>query len=83
MKSRLTYEWRCLYAFSFLALDDTKEEPINTDSIFTNRHFNKVEPSDKQTLKIEEAFTSSTRHAGKMIDLIEKKKERKKNGNLF
>jgi len=47
----------------FLGLDETEN-----DSILTNRNLNanqqKINPSEKQTLKIEEVFTSSTRQSG-------------------
>jgi hypothetical protein len=48
----------------FLGLDETEN-----DSILTNRNLNanqlKRNPSEKQTLKIEEVFTSSTRQSGR------------------
>jgi len=47
-------------------LDETEN-----DSILTNRNLNanqlKRNPSEKQTLKIEEVFTSSTRRSGEIL----------------
>jgi hypothetical protein len=53
----------------FLASDETE-----IDSILINRNLNtnqqKINASEKQTLKIEEVFTSSTRQSGTSKSLI-------------
>jgi hypothetical protein len=48
-----------------LALDETKIESSDNDSVLPNQNSNTIQASEKQTLKIEEVFTSSTRQSGK------------------
>ncbi|UJR37801.1 hypothetical protein I4U23_030492 [Adineta vaga] len=69
-RSRLVYEilLRCPYRSPeplLSAVDDIKSEASEIDSISFNHAFTtKQQASEKQTLKIEEVFTSSTRRSG-------------------
>lgn len=49
--------------FFFLATNEEETDPMSSNH-HSNRIQRRTQPSEKQTLKIEEVFTSSTRHSG-------------------
>jgi hypothetical protein len=57
-----------LIRFFFLATDETTTEPLEIDLTARHKKSNngddETNASEKQTLKIEEVFTSSTRQSG-------------------
>lgn len=53
----------CLFA---IGSEDRRNETTDIESIPSHRHFHATKASEKQTLKIEEVFTSSTRLSGKI-----------------
>lgn len=53
----------CLFASGS---EDRRNETTDIDSIAAHRRFYVTKASEKQTLKIEEVFTTSTRLSGKI-----------------